>query len=244
VLTKGKNLSTTSPYFTSLQTLYYMNEQLLSTNKRVNEGWGDGKMRPKQKNLKEFKRFRPSSEEYIDQLYVELATYWDGILEALPVLWENPPKMRVHNPTGSKTKQSVDHFLFWPICQEVMAEATRWVLTKCLADPNNPTKDTVKTQMNKFNSIDWCLHNAPWRDFVLVQDAKGTWKIRSDDRAQVMKICKRMLVWMLGFPLSQERVVDLKTDWQFALSPKPTTQKEIDSRWNTVVESREKILSM
>jgi len=69
VQTRGKNLKTGEPHFTSLQTLYAVNQLLLTTPKRADLGWGTGE---KREHLKQFMRFRPD-EEYLDNLYDELS---------------------------------------------------------------------------------------------------------------------------------------------------------------------------
>ena len=45
VKTEGKNLNATESYFTSLQTLYNMNQTWLSSHLRETEGWGTGDVR-------------------------------------------------------------------------------------------------------------------------------------------------------------------------------------------------------
>ena len=59
---KGKNLRTSDSYFTSIETLYEMNIELLSSGKRLTMGWGPSS--EEGPDLQTFRKFRPS-EEYI-----------------------------------------------------------------------------------------------------------------------------------------------------------------------------------
>ena len=130
---KGKNLKTKDPYFTSIETLYEMNIELLSSSHRKPKGWGN--LSEEGTDLKTFKRFRPS-EEYIDELYVELDMYWNALLAEIPDLHKVPTQMRVHELVENmESKDETDHLLFWPIGQQMLAEITRTLLDKRLSDP-------------------------------------------------------------------------------------------------------------
>ena len=85
--TGGKNLRVNAPHFTSLETLYSINTTLLSSRARRNDEWS---------NLTMYKRFRPD-DDYIDELYEELATYWDALINVLPELRRDPLTMRCHS---------------------------------------------------------------------------------------------------------------------------------------------------
>ena len=130
VQTKGKNLREISSHFTSLQTLYAMNETLLTSAERENNGWdrGGAKVRSNEK----FIMFRPK-DEYIDELYDEVVLYWDTLLEVIPALKNDPLMMRDHNQTDAKAQ---DHLLFWPIGQELLARTARRLLNKAASATN------------------------------------------------------------------------------------------------------------
>ena len=119
---KGKNLRSTDPYFTSLETLYEMNIELLSSAQRRPKGWGP--ISVEGTDLKSFTRFRPP-EEYIDSLYAELTMYWDALLAEIPDLHKDPRLMRIHEMDEGKGEAETDHLLFWPIGQQMLAEVAR-----------------------------------------------------------------------------------------------------------------------
>ena len=75
----------------------------------------------KTKDAEDFKTFRPEKED-IDELEKEATLYWDALLDVIPDLRKEPPKMRVHEQ-GSK--DGADHALFWPIGQELLARLAR-----------------------------------------------------------------------------------------------------------------------
>ena len=107
--TKGKNLRAGDPYFTTLQTLYNMNEKLLSTAERAHRRFAS----------KENKQFRPQEEE-LDAMFNELVLYWDAILEEIIVLKSDPLKMREHDAKIDDPDGLTDNLLFWPIGQELV----------------------------------------------------------------------------------------------------------------------------
>ena len=109
---KGKNVRAGSSVFTSLETLYRMNEILLSSQDRKRDAW----------SAKNFKAFRLPDDE-LDELYDELAAIWDALIEVLPEFGEDPTTMRIHREGDGK-----DSALFWPITQELMAMMARALL--------------------------------------------------------------------------------------------------------------------
>ena len=154
VLTKGKNVKTRTSHFTTLQTLYAVNQILLGTRKREVRGWSSSERRLDIQT-------RPEEDD-LDKYYDELEGYWNAILEALPVLWSKPERMRVHdipeldderdvicgdlerrdmNPEGENYQ---DHLLFWPIGQEYLLgrvdefmEFWTMVLCRCSSENNH-----------------------------------------------------------------------------------------------------------
>ena len=120
VQTEGKNLKRNAPQFTTLQTLYGMNETLLRTRDRNTRGWFEdgGKVDI---------RFRPD-EDFVEQCYDELSAYWDAILEALPLLRETPVDMRRHDRDQLANSEYQDLVVFHPIGQELLAKIVRSLL--------------------------------------------------------------------------------------------------------------------
>ena len=147
---KGKNLTTTDSYFTSIETLYQMNITLLSSTRREPKGWGP--ISEVGEDLKTFIKFRPS-EEYIDNLYDELAIYWEALLTELPVLHNEPTKMRIHSleKNNVESNDETDHLLFWPIGQQMLSEIARALLDKHFPDPENPTLETACIALSRLS---------------------------------------------------------------------------------------------
>ena len=244
---KSKNLKTGDSYFTSIETLYNMNIALLSSSKRLTIGWGlDSEKGP---DLKNFIRFRPSSEEYIDNLYDELSLYWDGLLAELPILHSHPIKMRFHELTDRKNKDGTDHLLFWPIGQEMLAEITRELLNERLNDPENPTADTVRYALKGLSQLEWELHHTPWQHFLLVptttRAGQRKWIIRNEDRTKVVRLGQIIQQWILGLEYDDmDFAENLKSQWKnfLILGDPPLSAEAIDELWQQV-EDRKSAMS-
>ena len=101
VQTKGRPLKEGTSHFTSLQQLYDLNENLLTTPFRVNTGWGPGPEAERTNDVRQFKRFRPP-DDYADELFDELVLYWDALIEAIPDLGLNPSDVRNHQADGGR----------------------------------------------------------------------------------------------------------------------------------------------
>lgn len=199
VLTKGKSLKENTSHFTTLQQLYELNEKLLTTNPRTNAGWGpeDDQMVD---NVKNFKRFRPS-ERYLCDLFWELKTYWDAIIDTIDDLEDlNPADARNHSADGSEG-EIADNLLFWPIGQEVMIDCARFLLDEQLEDPSHPTPPEVATALEPLGKVDWRLHQAPWRGLLLKYGPTGRnlvrkWSMRNEDRKLAVNCAKKILRWL------------------------------------------------
>lgn len=231
---KGKNLRHKDSYFTSLETLYAMNIKLLSSAQRIPKGWGP----PKEKGTdrETFKRFRPS-EEYIDSLYDELVIYWEALFAKIPDLHNPPAQMRVHEPTDGST----DHLLFWPIGQQMLAEIVRAMLDKRLTVPEDPTSDAVRAALRGLEQLEWRLHQAPWRYFLLIHNAKGRWTMRNEERTKAVRCGRIIQQWILGLEdFDENRVEALKEEWAAFLIP-PQSEEERDWMWTQVEEMKSAI---
>ncbi len=240
--TKGKNLKTGDSYFTSIETLYEMNIELLSSSKRTSTGWGPGSM--KGPDLKTFIKFRPP-EEYIDKLYDELLIYWDGLLEELPVLRSSPLKMRLHETTDRRDRNGTDHLLFWPIGQQMLVEIARKLLDKRLSDPENPTIETVKWALKGLSKLQWELHQSPWQYFLLIRTftKRGTykWGMRSGtDRTQAVHCGSRIQQWILGLKDDNNmdfKPTNLKREWKGFLTP-AQPDEIVDELWKQIKDRK------
>ena len=233
---KGKNLNNKDPYFTSLETLYEMNIELLSSGQRMPKGWGE--ISEEGVDMKTFKRFRPS-EEYIDSLYVELSMYWDALLAELPILHNDPPKMRIHELTDTESEDETDHLLFWPIGQQMLAEIVRTLLDKRLPDPENSTPDAVHEALRGLSQLEWRLHQAPWRYFLLIKSTTtNRWNMRGEERAKAVRCGRIIQQWILGLEeLDETGVERLKKDWVGFLIP-AQSEEESDKMWQQVEQMK------
>lgn len=226
VKTKGKNIRSADPHFTSLQTLYAMNEKLLSSRARQSE--------PVQK------QFRPS-EDLIDERYNELANYWDSLLLALPELEAKPSDMRHHTMKGK------DCLLFWPIGQELFIEVVRLFLDDAFVE-GYASVEEMSRALSVFSNISWQLHEPPWRNLILVRESpEGPWRMRNEERKEAIKVAKRILQWILNLdPLSIDDVKKLRTEWINMLysvdQAVPTNATEIDAMWKQIQEISESTL--
>lgn len=236
--TKGKNLKSGDSYFTSIETLYEMNTELLSSSQRISKGWGEGS---EKKDIKTFKRFRPS-EEYIDKLYEELLIYWGGLLMELPVLRSDPLKMRYHQIEDRKSKGGEDHLLFWPIGQQMLAEVARDLLNERLPSLQNPTVRTVQYALKGLNKLQWQLPQAPWTHFLLIPHftptGKRKWRMRSEQRSQAVACGCQIQQWVLGLaPKDTDFENQLKNRWKSLLIA-PPSEETIDEFWQQVKERK------
>lgn len=237
---KGKNLSEGDPYFTTIETLYTMNETLLTSAFRKNEGWGEaGGLK-----LKEFKRFRPS-EEHLQKLFDELVLYWDGILKEIPDLRKDPVKMRVHTRHDQTEDDTSDHLLFWPIGQELLAGLARALLDRYLDDPRHPTSESVARALRGLGRLEWRLHEPPWRYFMLIGDASrsGGWRMRSEERKDAARLGYRIQLWAIGADeLDEHDELELRDLWASMLVPSQPPD-EVASMWRHVQKARDRLAS-
>lgn len=231
---KGKKLTTKDPYFTSLETLYEMNITLLSSAQRKPKGWGP--INEEGTNLKTFKRFRPS-EEYIDTLYAELDMYWEALLNELPILRNEPTTMRVHN-LDEKSDDKMDHLLFWPIGQEMLAQIARELLNRQLPNPEQPTFNAARTALSGLGQLEWRLHQAPWQYFLLVKNPSGNWAMRNEQRDQAVRCGRRIQQWVMGLDnLDRTGVKELKKLWSSFLTP-AQSKETVDELWLQVEDNK------
>lgn len=243
VVTKGANVKERKPQFTSLQILYKLNEELLSTRERVNSGWSDDG------SLKLNKQMRPEK-EWLDARYTELSAYWDAIIAALPVV-ENPPeRMRCHDAEEKREVQDDDvhdNFLFWPIGQLAFVKVVRRRLDDHFLESGLGEVDAMARALAPLRRIPWELHGAPWRGLMLVrtEDKNGAmkWTMRNEDRTKAIAVAERLLQWMSGVvEFDDEDTSKLRAAWSSLLYPRPDDD-ERDKMWATVVEARERVLS-
>ncbi len=241
--TKGKNLKTGDSFFTSIETFYEMNIELLSSPKRLSDGWDPSSN--EKSDLKNFKRFRPA-DGYIDRLYEELSMYWEGLLAELPVLHSAPTKMRFHDMTNIEDNEGTDHLLFWPIGQQMLAEIVRQMLNRRISDPEKPTTETVRDALKGLNKLEWELHQVPWKYFLLVgsiiEDTNELkWTMRNEERTWAVRTGRRLQLWVLGLEPNDSKYVDnLKSLWKHFLTPSQPDEK-VDEMWDQIVQMKKDI---
>lgn len=237
VQTKGKNLKERSPHFISLQTLYSMNETLLLTADRRRR-WG------RVREMKVFRQFRPD-EGRIDRWYDEAGRLWDALLEAVPVLREDPTKMRCHvvpepNPDGLG-----DHLLFWPIGQEMFANVARAMLDAAGLDRKAEAAEMVRV-LRPLADVPWNLHEAPWRYLLLVTKGvdEAGWRMRSEERKRALEVAERLVRWIVGLDsLNETDMEELRTNWRDALIVPESAGVRPEALWSSIETAREGILA-
>ena len=225
--TKGKNLKSGEPFFTTLQTLYAMNEKLLTTSIRSHQRFAS----------KEYKQFRPPEDE-LDELYIELELYWNALLNEVKILKKDPTKMRAHDAESGNYEnhdRPTDNLLFWPIGQEMFADTVRTLLNRRLPPDSQLNLTEIQTCVRVLSQIDWRLHSAPWRGLLIIQDPeKKTWKMRNEDRKRAVTVGMRILRFMIGLDdLPENDLEDLKIDWHAMLLPRPDPE-ELEIQWAIV----------
>lgn len=226
VKTKGKSLRSGDPHFVTLQTLYAMNESLLSS-------------RARQLTEPINKQIRPS-EDLIDERYEELSNCWDAILMALPELEKPPGEMRHH------TKEGSDHLLFWPIGQEfLLARIVRGLLDERFKHQGFGKVEEMAAALAPLDKISWQLHSSPWRHLLLVRDSgrPNSWRMRNEERKEVLKDAYRLLRWGVCLDnLAEDEIQVLRDDWANHLMnidrAVPAHSTEVEEMWEEFNQMR------
>lgn len=229
VRTHGPNLTSRRTEFTTLQTLYGMNQRLLTSETRSQQGWprpgSPGRARDP------FLQQRPS-EAGLEKDYEELVSYWDALIRILPDLGAVPRTMRNHEVPGE------DHLLFWPIGQLLFAEVVREVLNRNRFGEGACGPDELANCLEPLSRLRWDLHEPPWRYLLLTgpYDEGARWRMRNEDRKKALDCAKRLLLWLVGSdPSGAEQ--ELRAEWQNLLYPKPS-EDEVTRCWAGVVAQK------
>ncbi len=245
VQTKGRPLKEGTSHFTSLQQLYDLNEDLLTTPFRENTGWGHGPEAERTNDVKQFKRFRPP-DDYTDELFDELVLYWDALIQAIPDLGLNPSDARNHQADGADGGTE-DNVLFWPIGQAVMVSVARALLNRGLDNPNAPALEQAVMALSPLGKVDWGLHHIPWRGLLLVsafnhRTNSRRWAMRNEGRKQATDTAKRVLRWITGHYQTNEREEEeLRNEWEEQLMLPPDESSA--GLWNQIRATREHVSS-
>ena len=226
--TSGKNMTQNQPHLTKLEILYSINKTLLDSRVRQTNGWFGS-----QKKVEEFIRFRPD-DSVIEDAYAELSTYWDAILETLPVLKSEAPKMRNHEvANGIEAGDEQDHMLFWPRGQLVLAEVVRHLLDQADVEPGDLA--SAEKALEPLKKIRWNLDSAPWKHFFIVPNDKGKWIINPNG-VGVIRLSISLVIAACSEDGPDEDVWDtLKLSWMNLLlgvvADDDDQESRIDSMW-------------
>ena len=211
-------------YFTTLQTLYNMNEKLLLTARRDRMGL----------TTKAYKQFRPQEEE-LDSMYDELVLYWDAMLKELSVLNSDPTVMRSHDTVEGGGDGLSDCLLFWPIGQELFANVIRILLNRRLPNPDAPDLQDICACIRVLSKVNWELGQLPWFGLLLIEDPEPKRRrMRNEDRKRAIDVAQRILLLQTGVDdATPDRLSELKVDWHAMLMPRPDLE-HVDAMWEAI----------
>ena len=204
--TKGSNMNANQVHFTKIEVLYSVNEILLNSKERQNLGFDDAGSK-----AREFKRYRPSDDGVIDELYSELSIYWTAILNVLPEIRSEAVKMRNHSVIGAADKgDDRDHVLFWPIGQEIFAKVVRALFDQ-EGISGASTLQHCEKALEPLKKVKWDMELFPWRNFVIVP-REDKWVIRSEDRTEVIRLSVALLAYYLNpkFTPDPDSLLDIR----------------------------------
>ena len=220
-------------HFTTLQTLYAVNEQLLNTKVRNQNSSGKGGWVNKQ--------IRPS-EEKIEDYYSELSNYWDAILKTIPSLRNPPVEMRVTSNDSVENTQVQNHFLFRPIGQELFSKLVRNLLDEAFSEKGYATVKEMSEILIPLTKVSWELQDVPWVHLILIQSSSGRWVIRNEERKKAIDTACRLLKWIVGLDLLDPSQTEyLRNSWIDAM-PYDLGEDGIDEMWSEIWQMRQKIL--
>ena len=231
------NLKNGSPHFTSLVTLYELTKELLSSQSRTNLGWDD-----EGKRMEELERFRPS-DETLDLLYDELSAIWDGLLDALPGLSDEPHLSRHSDIEEGAFDEGSDFAYMRPQTQRVVAQLARTLIDRTLLPEEASDALRVAEALAPLGDLNWELHGVPWRhvlyvptetDEVRLAGDMTRWKMRGDERRPSNNLCMNILRWQLGIDtLDADGVNDLRGSWEQILATLPIDEGRayVDGMW-------------
>ena len=159
--TKGLRKGTN--YFTSLATLYDMNEVVLLNSNNINVLEGI--------TSKKYKMNRPD-EAIIEKLYENLKEIWNALVETFPIFEDLDARSKSRNPNAPLDSDGNDNLLLRPLGQlSVLAE-----LTRSLIDSMDE-EQTFLSAFEPLKKIPWDLRAMPFKDLLLINsdpDSEGS----------------------------------------------------------------------
>ena len=230
--TDSKNIVPGTTFFTTIITLYAMCVKLLSSRRRSNDGWDQEN--PPTKKIEDFKRFRPV-DQILGDLSNELSSIWTALLEAIPVLLEDPSRMRNVAVTDADSETDEENnLLFRPVGQLILASVVRDILDQL--DLEKPTVKDMVDALKPLSELPWDLGSPPWRHLWLEKKA-GRWVMRSADRPSVTKISISLILGLMNKDIEDEEILALKEGWQEWLSFDAEESDDPDDMWEEVLEA-------
>ena len=232
---KGKSMKAEQVHFTNIETLYSMFEALLESRERKNSGWD-----AENRKTNDFIRFRPD-EPTLDSLTTELSNIWTALLEVLPVLRNPPYKMRNHSIVSDPdATEDRDHFLFWPLGQDLLAIVARSLLDDSDITVESKLADIVRA-LKPLEKAKWDLNVAPWIHLILEPTASGSWKMRDTDRSKVQNFAVSLILGLLTPGLDDTTLDEFKKKYiQFLifLADDPRDLKAVrETLWTETLRS-------
>ena len=152
--TKGLRKGTS--FFTSLATLYDMNEVILLNANNINVLEGI--------TSKKYKANRPD-EAIIEKLYENLKEVWDALVETFPIFEDLDARSKSRNPNAPLDSDSNDNLLLRPLGQlSILAELTRYLID------NMDDQQTILPALEPLKKIPWDLREMPFKDLLLINN--------------------------------------------------------------------------
>ena len=222
----SKSIPAGAVHFTTISTLYDMCTEFIFSKSLKNELTRNGT------DEKMYLRLRPDDAS-LENMYLNLAVIWDGILAVFPELNKSGVEMRDNNVTDIQNAPHENHLLFRPIGQVPFARVVRGLIDK--ADHGALTVQKVVAAITPLRAVSYDLGSMPWRNLVWVKaekkDVPGqhTWRITDKPRKKIDSFIQSILIYKVeGFDSN-----DLASQYrEFVTLPfdEPVT---IDHLWNS-----------
>ena len=119
------------------------------------------------------------------------------------------------------------------------------LLDRASIDDTSYTERKVKNAWKPIGNIDWDLSAPPFRNLLFIEENE-TWKMRSSDRSQAMKLTAKLLRYITGtFYLDDEEdLQDFKDEVNVYISPPMAIDGDDYKRWWKAVEKQKKTLQV
>jgi DNA sulfur modification protein DndB len=231
---KGRNIPPGSTHLTTIEVLYEMCEEMLSSALRLNEWTKEGL------DADLFKRFRPS-DETLDAMYSELSNIWTVLIELIPDLRVDGTKMRNNDVTDVEGVVEKNCLLFRPVGQVPLAKIVRYLLDRDPVEAKTSDPEVIRRALSPLTAIHWDLAAAPWRNLVWVnalgKDGETTWRITE----KPLKKIQSFLVSLLAIAVlsKDDRDFSPLKNTYLDLVTEPANDPDFDAEesWKAAVEA-------